>query len=121
MNERQVTVWSQKYGPEVHDGERDELDSWSDSYELKSDAPWFGADPVQFAVAVIQGEGCDIEPSSGPEWGGQGTWYSGEARQDYRDGTWLERSAHLHGFTDAEAREVYRQVTGREAEKETGA
>ncbi len=81
MNERQVTVWSQKYGPEVHDGERDELDSWSDSYELKSDAPWFGADPVQFAVAVIQGEGCDIEPS----------------------------------------REVYRQVTGREAEKETGA
>jgi hypothetical protein len=114
----QVTIWTRLLGAEAVDGEREELDSWSNPYALSQDSPWSGAGPVEFAVSVIQAEGCDAEPSSYPEWGGPHTWYSGEPFTGFRDGTTLEKSAHLHGFTEAQQREIYARLTQRQAEPE---
>jgi len=115
--ERQVVIWNQDYTPQVTDGEREEIGSWSQPYTLRHDAPWFGSDPVTFAVGVIESDGCGTQLSAAPDWS-PGTWHSAEPRQDHRDGTWTERSAHLHGFTGTEAKQVYRQLTARRADRE---
>jgi hypothetical protein len=76
------------------------------------------ATPVEFAADSIRSEGCDTEPSSYPEWGGPHTWYSGEPFTGFRDGTTLEKSAHLHGFTEDQQLEIYARLTQRQAEPE---
>lgn len=117
QQERQVVIWNQDYGPEVTDGEREEIGSWTEPYTLRQDAARSGADPVTFTVGVIETEGCGTQPSAAPDWS-PGAWYSAEPRQDHRDGTWTERSAHPHGFTGTEAKQVYRQLTARRADRE---
>jgi hypothetical protein len=112
----QVTIWTRLLGTEAADGEREELDSWSNPYTLSQDSPWSGTGPVEFAVSVIQAEGCDAEPSSYPEWGGPHTWYCGESFTGFRDGTTLEKSAHLPGFTEVQQREIHASLTQRQAE-----
>jgi hypothetical protein len=111
----QVTIWTRLLAAEVVDGDREELDSWRNPYTLGQDMPWYGADRVEFAVSVIRAEGCDTEPSSYPDWGGPHTGYTGEPFTGFADGTTLEKSAHLHGFTEAQQREIYGRLTQRQA------
>ena len=117
---RKVVIWTQLYEwrdcdcscGEPCEGPA-ETGSSSDEYDLAADRPWFGADPVEFAVAVIEAEGCGLQPSCGPEWGGPHTWYSAEPCTCPRTGRIEEKSAHLRGFTESEAREIYRRITSR--------
>lgn len=115
---RTVVIWTQVYewrdcgcGCGEPGESAAETGSSSEEYELAADGPWFGADPVEFAVAVIEAEGCSLQPSSAPEWGGPHTWYSAEPRTCPHTGRITEKSAHLHGFTDGEARDIYRRIT----------
>ena len=44
--------------PAQDNGDREELDSWSNPYPIRDGAPWLGRDPAGFAAQVIRAERC---------------------------------------------------------------
>jgi hypothetical protein len=66
-------------------------------------------DPIVWAVDALTGWGT-LEPSSSPPYD-QRTWYSTTWTDWQRLGANVEVSAHLEGFTRAEAEQIGRRVT----------
>lgn len=100
------------YDHEVYDGqilargERDEdLECEPDAYDRED-----GISAVDLAVAALTTSGV-TEPSGGPDFPGPHCWWGGTVTLDHYTGEMRQTSAHPHGFSDAECREVWRRLT----------
>lgn len=100
-----VDDWLEDHGERVYDGD--------DDYE----GAWVAASRVEVAHAMLTGTYTSFWASecssSGAEVdGGDNPWWSAEI-ENRPDGTYVESSAHLDGFTPDELREVYALVMGK--------
>lgn len=75
--------------------------------ELNPEEDWLERSPVDLAVSFLRDHGL-TEPSRYPDWH-PGTWYR-SADPEREDGTETLYSAHLHGFSYEEEREIYEKL-----------
>ncbi len=114
MNGRHLRIHHRDYYEhEVYDGEihahgerSDDLDCEPDDYDRAD-----GLSAVDLAVAGLKKVEA-TEPSGGPDFPGPRCWWGGRVTLDYYTGEMRETSAHPHGFSDAECRDIWARLTG---------
>ncbi len=99
------------YDHEVHDGDihahgerSEDLDCEPDDYDRAE-----GLSAVDLAVARLE-DLAVTEPSGWP-FPGPHCWWSGTVTLDYYTGEMRETSAHPHGFSEAECRDIWARLT----------
>jgi hypothetical protein len=101
-----VTPESASEGDFSETGHREDIPVEVDEYDREE-----GTTAVDIVVKALRDAGA-TNPSSSMFH--RGVWYSTEFETvSYRTGEEEERSFHLKGFTEAEEREIYSQVTRR--------
>lgn len=100
------------YDHEVHDGDIDphgerseDLDCEPDDFDRAD-----GLTAVDLAVASLNRLAV-TGPSGGPDFPGPHCWWGGTVTLDYYTGEMRETSAHPHGFSDAECRDIWARLT----------
>lgn len=114
-----VTVYDTWYGPVV-DGDAETLSVHTTEYDCvpdEYDKEDCRETPVEMAVWIIRdkhymsGPYCASGLSGDGSWPGPGTWFAAEPYGHPYEDKRQEVTAHLEGWTDAEAREIWQGVT----------
>lgn len=111
-----VRIYTRWLGP-VADGDAPTLSEDTTEYDCVPDEvdTEEGLTPVDLAVQAIRERHYITGPycaSSYPGWGGPHTWFSAEPYEHPYEDKREEVTAHLDGWSDADAHEIWRRVTG---------